>query len=296
MKLLVLGASGLVGSHLFAEARRRGHESIGTFRQHSDLGLLRLDLADAAATEDLLERGRPDAVIHSAGWTWVDGCEDDPQRAQAENAEQPAMVARLCHGRGIHFTYISTSYVFDGREGPYDESAAPNPINIYGCSKLEGERRVQEACDGTALLPRIVCAYGVETRRKNFAYQVWRAMWEGKTLTVPSDQSGNPTCAGDIATTLLPLVERRQGGLWHLAGPRPDCTRAEWAEMLVNAFQSFGKSARTGFQIAGVPTAELGQKALRPLKAGLLDRRGANPEGITTPVREVVRRMMDSVS
>ena len=295
MKLLVIGGSGLVGSHLLAAARSRGHEAIGTFRQHEGPGLVHLDLANVTTAETLLERERPDAVIHAAGWTWVDGCEDDPQRAQAENAGQPARLGRLCHARGIHFTYLSTSYVFDGREGPSDESAAPNPINVYGRSKLEGEQRVQKACGGAALLPRSICVYGVEARMKNFGYQVWHALREGKTLTVPSDQCGNTTYAGDMAGWLMPLIEGRQCGIRHLAGPKPDCTRTEWAEMLVRAFHALGRTPADGFNIVAVPTAQLGQKALRPLQAGLLDRLHVVRDRGATPVLEIVRRMMDSV-
>jgi len=96
MRVLVIGGSGLVGAHVLAEAHARGHTTLGTYRAHPVQGLEALDLADANATATLLDQWHPDAVVHAAGWTWVDGCESDPARATRENAEQPAMLAALC--------------------------------------------------------------------------------------------------------------------------------------------------------------------------------------------------------
>ncbi|HEX4644512.1 MAG TPA: sugar nucleotide-binding protein, partial [Verrucomicrobiae bacterium] len=169
----------------------------------------------------------------------------------------------------------STSYVFDGAHGPYTEDAAPNPVCVYAKSKLHGEQRVCEASENGALIPRVICVYGAEAQRKNFAYQVLRAMHEGKLMTLPADQCGNPTYAGDVARWLLFLLERRDKGVWHLAGPWPDCTRPEWAEKLATAYKSLGVMPHPDFGWKPVPTAELKQRALRPLKAGMLSGKAA---------------------
>ena len=122
MKILVIGASGLVGSHVRAEALARGHEVLGTYRKFPTPNLVHLDLANESQARALLESFRPEWVVHAAGWTWVDGCEKDPDRAMRENCEQPVMVARLCKEIGIRMVYFSTHYVFDGSRGPYSES------------------------------------------------------------------------------------------------------------------------------------------------------------------------------
>ncbi|MDB6123145.1 MAG: dTDP-4-dehydrorhamnose reductase [Pedosphaera sp.] len=292
MKILVIGGSGLIGSHILKAGQAAGHEVVGTYRKFPQPGLVPLDAADEAGLEKILDGQKPDAVVHAAGWTWVDGCEDDPKRAFAENAEQPANLARLCQQRGVHFTYFSTSYIFDGTAGLYVEDAQPNPINVYSKSKWEGEQRVQEECEGAALLPRVICVYGAEAQKKNFAYQVWNALREGKTLTLPSDQCGNPTYAGDIARWLITLLEKRERGPWHLGGPWPDCTRPEWANKLISAFGALGISAHPNFQIKTLPTTELKQKALRPLKAGMISTKALNFQ--STDFNESIRELVQN--
>jgi len=268
VKLLVIGGSGLIGSHVLRAARQAKHDAVGTFRGHAQPGLVQLDCADSAAIASLLEKEKPDAVVHAAGWTWVDGCEDDPRKAFAENADQPAAIAAQCQRIERRFVYFSSSYVFDGSAGPYAEDATPNPINVYGESKLRAEQQIV-AAHAEALIARVICVYGAEAQGKNFAYQVRRAMEQGQALKLPSDQRGNPTYAGDIARWLIALLERAASGVWHLAGPWPDCTRPEWARRLVGAFEAAGVRRHPQFAIEELPTVELKQRAPRPLDGGL---------------------------
>jgi dTDP-4-dehydrorhamnose reductase len=293
MKLLIIGASGLIGSHLLRAATASGHDAVGTYRNFPRPGLARWDGADEPALAALLRAPQPDAVVHAAGWTWVDGCEDDPARAFEENARQPERLARHCHERGIRVAYVSTSYIFDGAQGPYDEAATPNPLGIYARSKWEGEQRVQAACGGAALLPRVICVYGVEAQRKNFAYQVGRAFAAGGTLRIPSDQRGNPTYAADVARWLIALLERGERGVWNLAGPFPDCTRPQWTEMLVQAFEACGLARHRTFAVEAVPTAVLKQKAPRPLHAGMTAHKLATLNLPPTAFDESVRQMIE---
>jgi dTDP-4-dehydrorhamnose reductase len=272
MKLLVVGGSGLIGSHLLRVAKLAGHAVVGTYRSFPMPGLQPLDCGDDRAVEVLLNSEKPDAVVFSAGWSWVDGCEDNPRRAFAENTEQPARLAQLCRERGAQFSYFSSSYVFDGRAGPYVETDVPSPINIYGRAKLEGEQRVS-AAHPDALLLRVICVYGHEIQQKNFAYQVLKAMREGRPFRVALDQEGNPTYAGDIARWLLNLLARAAKGVWHLGGPWPNCTRPEWAEKLVTAFRALGVQPKPGFDVVPITTAELHQRAPRPLKCGLVSQK-----------------------
>ena len=287
MKLLVIGGSGLIGSHVLTAARQAKHDAVGTFRGHALPGLVQLDCTDSAAVASLLETEKPDALIHAAGWTWVDGCEDDPRRAFAENAEQPTAIAAQCLRIGCRFVYLSSSYVFDGKAGPYREDATPNPINVYGESKLRAEQRIIGA-HAEALIARVICVYGAEAQGKNFAYQVRRAMEQGQALRLPSDQRGNPTYAGDIAEWLIALLERAARGVWHLAGPGPDCTRPEWAWQLVSAFEAAGVRRHPRFSIEEVPTPELRQRAKRPIQGGLLTPKADALAFKATELEEVV--------
>lgn len=277
MRLVVVGGSGLVGSHVLREARTRGHATVGTFREHPQPGLERLDCSCGDDCAALLDRHEPDAVVHAAGWTWVDGCEGDSDRAMEENCRQPVQLAGLCRARGVNMAYVSTSYVFDGNDGPYDEFDKPNPLNAYGRSKWQAEQTLLEDTAGGILLPRVVCVYGAESHQKNFAYQVCAAMRTGSVLRLPCDQTGNPTWAGDIARCLLTLLEREEKGIWHLGGPDPECNRVSWARHLVAAFTRVGVTASAGFGIDGVATRDLGQQARRPLRAGIVSKRLPEP-------------------
>lgn len=271
MRILVIGGSGLVGSHVLREAELRGCSVLGTFRQHSTPGLLPLDLDDSAALVRLLESTRPDWVVHAAGWTWVDGCENDPARALRENCEQPAELARRCAERGIRLVYFSSAYVFNGRASAFGEEDAPDPINVYGRSKLAAEKAITEITGRSALIPRVICVWGREAQQKNFACQVLRAVRTGAPMTIPSDQRGNPTWAGDIAAWVMDLVQAGESGLWHLAGEFAGWTREDWLRAILHGLRVQGESGVEKWNYRAIPTQALGQPALRPLNAGLLN-------------------------
>jgi len=275
MRILIIGASGLIGSHLQQEAILRGHLAIGTFRRHHLLRLVYLDLTNHASLERLLDEFGPDWVVHSAGWTWVDGCEKDPILAMAENCHQPVTVARACRARNIRFAYFSTTYVFDGKFGPYVESDFPRPINVYGQSKLAGEIGVTESFGPDVLILRIICPWGKESQQKNFVYQIMRAVATGKSMVIPSDQIGNPTYAGDIAAWCLSLLELKCSGIWHLCSPWKNMTRTVWVESILLGLRRDPRweKVANAWRYEALPTSQLGKDAQRPLHAGALSER-----------------------
>jgi len=269
MRILLIGGSGLVGSHILAEAAARGHTVTGTYRNFPTPGLAHLDLADADATRQMLAATRPDWVVHAAGWTWVDGCEKDSARSDRENCEQPVRLAQLCREQCCRFAYVSTTYVFDGRAGPYGETDQPNPINVYAKSKWAAEQQIQSVLGGQALIPRVICVWGREAQQKNFMYQTVKALREGRTMRLPADQLGNPTWAGDIAWWLLGLMELGEAGIWNLAGDQENCPRVEWFCAIRDAARTLGLvpvGSASGYE--AMTTAELNQPAQRPLHSG----------------------------
>jgi dTDP-4-dehydrorhamnose reductase len=210
--------------------------------------------------------------------------------------DQPLVAARWCHQARSRFVYFSTSYVFDGSNGPYAEDAAPNPTNVYGRAKLKAEQAIADATNGAALIPRVIYVYGAEAQQKNFACQIWRAMESGKPLTVPSDQEGNPTFAGDIGRWTIELLEKNATGIWHIAGPDPKCDKAEWARQLAAAFQAAGVQPHRDFAITGVATDQAKQRAPRPLHAGLLTPRVATLKTRPTDLKAVIADMVHSAA
>ena len=269
MRLLVIGGSGLVGTHIVGEAKI-SHQVCFTYKRAVVLGGSQLDLADKEATMRLLDGFRPDWIVHTAGWTWVDGCERDPERAMWENCEQPVWLAAICQERSIRFAYLSTSYVFDGLAGPYDEEASVCPCNVYGRAKAVAEQGILAETCHSALILRTICVWGREGQRKNFVYQALQALREGRRLRLPADQIGNPTWAGDIAYWTVKLMESGKSGIWNLAGETLGYSRVDWfRDIRAGLDASKGAVALDGDGYEVVSTATMGQPALRPLNAGL---------------------------
>jgi dTDP-4-dehydrorhamnose reductase len=262
MRAIVLGGSGQIGSWLLRILAARGHEAIGTYSSAPFPGLEHLDAGDPAAPAWVKSR-RPDVVFYPAGFTWVDGCERDPEKARAANCGQPLAIARAAAEAGARFAYFSTDYVFDGRSGPYTEDDPPNPLSAYGRAKLEAEQALADELGDAQLTMRTAWVYGPERQGKNFAYQLVRTLSAGQELVCPSDQVSSPSYGPDVAAAAVRLAEQGVSGLIHVVGPEV-LDRVAFARGLA---RGFGLDPSL---IIGKPTADLGQGAPRPLSGGLL--------------------------
>ena len=260
-RVLVVGAGGQVGGALCAAL---GVRAIGTWRTPPPEGLA-ADLEEMAArpslAEELVARAAPEAVVVAAGMTWVDGCERQPELAATVNRDGPAALARAAAGAGARTAYLSTEYVFDGTEGPYDEDRPLSPLSAYGRSKAEGEAAVREA-DPAALVVRTTVVYGPEAHGRNFAYQLATRLRRGEAMPVPADQVSSPTYNRDLAAALVGLLDGGAVGVVNVAGPEV-VDRAAFGRRLATAM-----GLDPGLVVA-TSTAALGQVAARPLDAGL---------------------------
>jgi len=201
-----------------------------------------------------------DLVLHAAAWTDVDGAEADPQTAAAVNVGGPQHVAEL----GVPFVYFSTDYVFDGRKRePYVESDAPNPLSVYGRTKLEAEAAAGE----DAWIARTSWLFGWTST--NFVRTMLRLGHERDEVAVVDDQRRAPTYVGHLATAVRELLDRPRG-VWHLAA-EGDCTWAEFAEAI---FEEAGLDCR----VRRITAAELGRKAPRPAHSVLRSERLGVPK------------------
>jgi dTDP-4-dehydrorhamnose reductase len=263
VRAVVIGGSGQIGGWLLWWLAERGHETVGTYNSVALPGLVHLDAADIAGSGAWLRAQRPDVIFYPAGFTWVDGCERDPGRAMAANLEQPLNLARVGAELGARFVYFSTDYVFDGQAGPYTEADLTHPLCVYGQSKLEAERALASELGDAHLTARTSWVFGPERQGKNFAYQLARALREGRTLLCPSDQVSSPSYGPDVARAAVLLAEVGCAGLIHLAGPEV-LDRVQFARALA---EGFGLDPTL---IVGKTTQELAQQAPRPLHGGLL--------------------------
>ena len=261
MRALVIGASGQVGGCLLEALRGRGHEALGTHAHHPADGLAPLDVTDHAAVDRAVGEARPDWVLCPAGLTHVDYCEEHPVEALAINRDGALAAARAASCTGAGFVFFSTEYVFDGTGGPYAEDDAARPLSVYGRSKWEGERAVLLEMP-RAVIVRTTVVYGPDRQEKNFVYQLIRNCRSGQGMRIPADQVSSPTYNIDLAEATVELCERNRGGVYHLAG---DGVMDRFAFARI-ACDVFGLDPS---RLTPVTTAQLGQKAARPLKAGL---------------------------
>lgn len=262
MRAVVIGGSGQIGGWLLRVLRETGHEAVGTYATVAFPGLVALDAADLDRAAAWVAGQRPDVVFYPAGFTWVDGCERDPEKARVANLLQPLNLARAA-GIGGRFVYFSTDYVFDGVAGPYAEDAPTNPLSAYGRAKHDAELALAAEFGDRVLTVRTSWVFGPERQGKNFAYQLVRTLAAGKPLVCPFDQVSSPSYGPDVARAVVALIEQGRSGLAHVVGPEV-IDRVTFAQGIASAF------GLDPARITGKTTTELGQEAPRPLNGGLL--------------------------
>ncbi|MEN9362016.1 MAG: hypothetical protein RL095_3551 [Verrucomicrobiota bacterium] len=222
MKILLTGATGLLGRAVFRELK--SHEVLGLSWSRTAPGLRRCDLTDAAALNSVLEEFRPDFIIHSAAERRPDVCEKNPVASAALNLGSTRQVAAWAAKNSSRLLFISTDYVFDGSTPPYAEDAKPNPLNAYGLGKLEGEKICLASSD-RALVLRVPVLYGeVEYWGESSVLDVVPRLQAGETLKLDDWATRFPTYTGDVAFALSALAQRLaidqgvSGGIYHFSG------------------------------------------------------------------------------
>lgn len=252
MRLLLTGAGGQFGTAFLAAASRR-HSVVPTYHT-PPAGGVGMDLADPARIVDVVRQARPDWIVHGAAWTDVDGCERDPARAKAVNGVATGALAQAARGAGARFCCISTDYVFDGEKGNYREGDAPNPIQAYGRSKLEGERLARSVLPD-CLVARASAVFA--PGKRNFVTWLLGELRQGRPVRIVRDQRLSPTLADDLASQVLALVEAGEAGVFHTAG-------ATQLSRLQAAYEVADAERLDRTLITPVASAQLGWLAKRP--------------------------------
>lgn len=256
--ILVLGKDGQVGGELC--------RSLAPFGNIVAMGRHEVDLAETDKLARLVADIKPQVVFNAAAYTAVDRAESEPEEAHKINAIAPGVLAEAAGKVGAWFIHFSTDYVFDGAlRRLYLESDAPNPLNVYGQSKLAGERAVQ-AAGGRHLIFRLSWVYG--TRGNNFLLTLQRLARERDTLQVVNDQIGAPTWSRLIAEAMAQLSQRLLSrnvpddvaGLYHLA-----CGgQTSWHGFASRIMEQMPASQRRVRAITPISTAEYPTPARRP--------------------------------
>ena len=257
MKVLVTGTSGQLGYDVMMELLKRGHEAIGADRHESEAEFehVILDITDAERVSEVVKEIHPDAIIHCAAWTNVDGAEDPANydKVMAVNVEGTGNLARAAKEIGAKMMYISTDYVFNGQgEKPWEpDDKNYAPLNIYGESKLKGELEVSENLEKYFIV-RIAWVFG--KNGNNFIKTMIRVGETHSEVEVVADQIGTPTYTFDLARLLVDMIETDKYGYYHATNEGEYISWAEFAEEIY-------KDAGMDVEVKAVTTAEYEAKA-----------------------------------
>ncbi len=270
MRVLVTGSGGQLGSDLVAAfsgtvppgGRRRallGPEGAGAGVDVTGADHASLRVEDRTAVLEAVLTIRPDVVVHAGAWTAVDACEGDPDRAYQVNALGTRHVAEAARMVGAHLVYVSTDYVFDGRAArPYVEWDEPNPLSVYGRSKLGGERE----CPPDATVVRTSWVCGVSGR--NMVKTALSLAAGDGPLRFVDDQLGSPTFTADLAAAIVTLGLDRRPGTYHVT----NTGSTSWYRFVQAVLAAAGHDAG---RVEPISTADLDppRPALRPVNSVL---------------------------
>ena len=275
MKVFVTGVAGQLGHDVMNELAKRGHEGVGTDIAAEYVGIqdgtavnqmpyVQMDITDRATVEQIIDRIKPDAVIHCAAWTAVDMAEDDAlvEKVRAINAGGTQNIADVCAKLGCKMMYISTDYVFNGQgTEPWQPDCKDyEPLNVYGQTKLEGELAVSSALEKYFIV-RIAWVFGVNG--KNFIKTMLNVGKKYDTVRVVNDQIGTPTYTYDLARLLVDMIETEKYGYYHATN---EGGYISWYDFCCEIYKQAGQQTR----VLPVTTEEYGlSRAARPFNSRL---------------------------
>lgn len=267
-KVLIIGANGQLGADINTCL---SNQNFITLTPNHEA----LDITNFEKVKEFILQNKPNIIINTAAYHNVDKCEEFPLLATFINTNAPTFIAKLCKEIDCKFIHFSTDYVFDGTKGkPYLETDIPNPLNIYGKSKFEGENEVLKANEN-ALVIRVSALYGVNPCRAknglNFIQLMLKLASERDELTVVGDEFVSPTATLDIANILPSIIERDLNGIAHLTS-EGECSWYEFAEEILDY-------TNTNVKLKQVESSHFPAKTPRP-KYSVLENESLKLNGI----------------
>lgn len=269
MRIFVTGANGLLGQTITSIFTRESDFELITSGvetdSSSDLGHTyeRLDLTNKDEVKKLIGFYEPDVIVNCAAFTDVDKCETERElcwKVNVDAVKHLIIASRINNAKIIHY---STDYIFDGKNGPYDEDAKPNPVSFYGRSKLASENALLTSGADFAIA-RTMVLFGIGNNIKpNFALWLIGKLKNNEPVNIVDDQIGNVTISDDLAFGTLKIIELKKKGIFNIAGS-DIISRYEFVLKMCEVF-GFNKNL-----VSKIKTADLNQPAPRPLNSGLI--------------------------
>ena len=260
-KIIVTGGTGLLGNKII-KLQAEDYTFFGTYNKNKPdfKNAIPLDIVNKKKFS-IIEKTQPEVIIHTAGITNVDYCENHRDESWKINVEGTKNIIEISEKIGSKIVFISTDYVFDGKKGPYKEDDETNPISWYGKTKLEAEKLI-ESSNLEYIIARTTVLYGWDKHKLNFVTWVIDELKNCREIKVVTDQYGTPTLTDNMAEIILQLILKNKQGIYNVVGPD-----------LINRYQ-FALEIEKIFNlpkrfIIPVTSKELNQKAPRPKKGGL---------------------------
>ncbi|MBC9930112.1 SDR family oxidoreductase [Chitinophaga qingshengii] len=271
MKVLITGSNGLLGQHLIPVfVQNKTYDVIATGRganrspQRDHYIYEAVNLRDAGSVQQLVQKHQPNLIIHSGAMSQVDDCEKNKDACWDTNVGATRYLVNAAEKVNASFIFLSTDFVFDGLNGPYDEEAPVNPINYYGTSKAAAERLVRNSKLSWAIV-RTVLVYGVsnDPHRSNMITWVKNNLQQGKKIKVVDDQWRTPTLCQDLAQGCLLIAEKKATGVFNISGKEV----LSPYDMALKTAEYFQLDTSL---IEKISSKSFAQPAARPAKTGLI--------------------------
>jgi len=226
-RVLVTGANGLLGQALVRRlCREREYDVLATARDDAprfnldSCGYARLDVTQPDDVTRVFEDFAPTVVVNCAAMSDVTECDAHRSEAWTTNARAVKTLAQRCREHRAHLVQVSSDFVFNGKRGPYDEEARPDPVNYYGRTKLAGENAVREAGRSNWTIVRTVLLYGTaeDLSRSNIVLWIVDRLSNGESIHIVHDQYRTPTHVDDLADGIERVIRREKAGIYHVSG------------------------------------------------------------------------------
>ena len=263
LRVLIIGASGKVGKEIFKNLKNKDNKStydiFGTYYTNQMEGLEQLDITNLPVVEKVLEKINPSILIHTAAITYPLRCEENRELAWKINVEGTKNLAQCCMKKNCKMVFISSDGVFNGKNGPFDETHKTNPLNYYGETKVESEKIVSETDD--YLIIRTAWVNDVGPNSHSFIMQVINSLQNNNIFNAPVDQFGHPTYSNNLAEIIIELVKNNSEGVFHVTGSTY-VDRFHFAKKIAKAFC-------LNPEMVHKTTTNLHQSHTRPMEANM---------------------------
>lgn len=226
MKILLTGANGFVGAWLSREMIQAGYELMATgsgvcrlpFSDHPHFQYREMELKDGMAIEAVCSEFQPDLIVHSGAMSRPDACELNRELAFAVNVTATNFLLKQARIFKSRFIFLSSDFVFDGKNDPYGEADIPSPVNYYGQTKYEAEKLVMDHSDGWAIV-RTILVYGKPIIPRSYLLNIVEdKLKKREEYRLVNDQFRTPTYVGDLVAGIMEIIQRKAAGIFHLSG------------------------------------------------------------------------------